>query len=115
MWSRISGRDGMIEMTAGAQISWEASLERTMDKRVGRVTAFAADCLVPVAGATLTAELIAIDYQRWCAGFSYAPLRDGPFRKEFVRLARQIELISEANDADILFRDVALRAAKASA
>ena len=77
-------------------------------ERVGRVTPYAAARLVPRAGTTLTAEAITLDYQRWCAKFSYVPLRDGPFRQQLARLAAQIDLMSEANDADVLYRDVAL-------
>jgi hypothetical protein len=83
-------------MTAGPQ------------QRVGRVTPYAAARLVPRAGANLTAEAITLDYQRWCATVGAVPLRDGAFRQQLARLAAQIDLKSEANDADTLYRDVAL-------
>jgi hypothetical protein len=76
-------------------------------QRVGRVTPYAAARLVPHAGANLTAEAITLDYQRWCATFGAVPLRDGAFRQQLARLAVQIDLRSEANDADTLYRDVA--------
>lgn len=79
-------------------------------EQVGRVTPYAAARLVPSAGTVLTAEDITLDYQAWCARLGYVPFRDGAFRREFVRLAAQIGLISEANDADTLYRDVAFAA-----
>jgi len=75
---------------------------------VGRVTSYAAARLVARTGATLTAEAITLDYQRWCAEFSYVPLRDGVFRDELRRLAYRIGMKSEANDADTIYRDVTI-------
>lgn len=77
-------------------------------QRVGRVVAYAAANLVPRAGSVLTAEAVFLDYQRWCRMCGYVPLRDGVFRRELARLAMRIELKSEVNDADTLYRDVAL-------
>ena len=75
-------------------------------EKVGRVVAYVAARLVPKAGATLTAEEITLDYQRWCRANGAIPLRDGPFREGLAQLAQRIDLRSEANDADIIYRDV---------
>ncbi len=76
---------------------------------VGRVTAYAAARLVPKTGNVVSAETLYLDYMRWCAIFRRVPLRDGVFREQMARLAVQIGLRSEANDADRMYRDVALR------
>lgn len=81
-----------------------------IDRPVGRVLAYAAARLQPKVDSVLTAETIAIDYQCWCRDNDFAALRDGAFRAELARLAARIGLRSEANDADTLYRDVAIAA-----